>query len=285
MDLDAGISAVLEQVKKTGSLDVQDEYFIKYFDIYSDIHSQKEKIIKQGYQYSTYSYFENKEKIVDIRELLKIQNIYDFIECAYMAILSRTCEKNVIADITKRLENKEISKEAYLEALEFSDEAKDKDVKLIGYSVFDVKSLSNLSLKEFVKIAFLRLLEREADSYGLKDFTIKLKIGELSRDEVIEKIVYSQEANGKTLPTIIYSDSKDEQKKKLFCENAFNENELEVISKDYDDMDNLEKCYLKSKNEIKFLNIRINELKDITNEFAKRIEFLEYLSNNNDKDK
>ena len=80
MDLDAGINAVLERVKKTGSLDVQDEYFIKYFDIYSDIYSLKEKILKSGYRPITNAYFENKESIVDIRELLNIPNLYDFME-------------------------------------------------------------------------------------------------------------------------------------------------------------------------------------------------------------
>ena len=189
MDLDAGINAVLERVKKTGSLDVQDEYFIKYFDIYSDIYSLKEKILKSGYRPITNAYFENKESIVDIRELLNIPNLYDFMECAYMAILSRSCEKEVLHDIIKRLNNNGISREEYLETLEFSQEAKEKDIRLIGYSTFNVNKFRGLSDKDFVKLAYIRLLEREADYFGLKDFTIKLKTGELSRDKVIEKIV------------------------------------------------------------------------------------------------
>ena len=283
MDLDAGINAVLERVKKTGSLDVQDERFLKFFNIYSDINSLKERMLESGYKQVTNTYFENKEKFIDISSLLKIQNLYEFMESAYMLIFSRACEKKVIDDIVKRLTSGEISKEEYLETLEFSEEAKLKDIKLVGYSIFNVGSFDKFMHKEFVRIAYIRLLKREADAFGLKDFTIKLKIGELTRDEVIKKIVFSNEAKGKILPKIIYIDSKDKKERKLLNKKPFNEHELEVISQDYDEIERLEKYYTRSKMEIVSLNKKTDSLKAFLNMLLGRIEQMEYLSNNKNK--
>ena len=277
MDLDAGINAVLERVEKTGSLDVQDEYFLKYFDIYSDINSLKRRIVKSGHKHVTHTYFENKEKFIDIRKFLKISNLYDFMECVFIEIFSRACEQGVMVDIIKRLENNELSKEEYLETVESSIEAKEKDIKFTGYSKFNVNAFNNLSSKDFVRIAFIRLLEREADDFGLKDFTLKLKLGELTRNEVIRRIVHSNEAQGKNLPKIIYSGDENNQKKKIFNRHPFNKHELEFISQDYDEMDNLEKCYKDAKNEIKKMHQRSDELLGMVNWLSGRLELAFYM--------
>lgn len=271
MDLDAGISAVLEQVKKTGSLDVQDEYFFKHFDIYTEIDSINDAILKSGYTGTTVSYFGEYDKILDVESLLKIKNDYDFLELVFMNFFGRVCESKTLAGILKRFKEKSLTREEYLKILEKSEEAQEKNIYLTGFSKFEVDEFKELTDRDFVKRAFVRILKRYADSHGLKDFTLKLKTGVLTRNEVIDKIIFSNEAKMLKVPKVIYSNNNENENQKLKSKKGvllkinnqsdnINIDINSVIDEDYDEFDKLEECYNNARKDIRNLSVMLSNL-------------------------
>lgn len=271
MDLDAGISAVLEQVKKTGSLDVQDEYFFKHFDIYTEIDSINDAILKSGYTGTTVSYFGEYDKILDVESLLKIKNDYDFLELVFMNFFGRVCESKTLAGILKRFKEKSLTREEYLKILEKSEEAQEKNIYLTGFSKFEVDEFKEFTDRDFVKRAFVRILKRYADSHGLKDFTLKLKTGVLTRNEVIDKIIFSNEAKMLKVPKVIYSNNNENENQKLKSKKGvllkinnqsdnINIDINSVIDEDYDEFDKLEECYNNARKDIRNLSVMLSNL-------------------------
>ena len=271
MDLDAGINAVLEQVKKTGSLDVQDEYFFKHFDIYTEIDSINDAILKSGYTGTTVSYFGEYDKILDVESLLKIKNDYDFLELVFMNFFGRVCESKTLAGILKRFKEKSLTREEYLKILEKSEEAQEKNIYLTGFSKFEVDEFKEFTDRDFVKRAFVRILKRYADSHGLKDFTLKLKTGVLTRNEVIDKIIFSNEAKMLKVPKVIYSNNNENENQKLKSKKGvllkinnqsdnINIDINSVIDEDYDEFDKLEECYNNARKDIRNLSVMLSNL-------------------------
>ena len=272
MDLDAGISAVLEQVKKTGSLDVQDEYFFKHFDIYSEIESINNKILESGYTGNTISYFGEYDKILDVESFLKIKDDYDFLESVFMSLFGRVCEAKTLAGILKRFKERSLTREEYLKILEKSKEAQEKNIYLTGFSEIEVDEFKELTDRDFVKRVFVRILKRYADSHGLKDFTIKLKTGVLTRNEVVDKIIFSSEAKMLKVPKVIYSDNNEKENQKLkskkcrllkrnSTDDDFNKIDInKVINEDYDEFDKLEECYNDARRDIRNLSVMLSNL-------------------------
>lgn len=271
MDLDAGISAVLEQVKKTGSLDVQDEYFFKHFDIYTEIDSINDAILKSGYTGTTVSYFGEYDKILDVESLLKIKNDYDFLELVFMNFFGRVCESKTLAGILKRFKEKSLTREEYLKILEKSEEAQEKNIYLTGFSKFEVDEFKEFTDRDFVKRAFVRILKRYADSHGLKDFTLKLKTGVFTRNEVIDKIIFSNEAKMLKVPKVIYSNNNENENQKLKSKKGvllkinnqsdnINIDINSVIDEDYDEFDKLEECYNNARKDIRNLSVMLSNL-------------------------
>ncbi|MGI6680385.1 MAG: DUF4214 domain-containing protein [Bdellovibrionota bacterium] len=272
MDLDAGINAVLERVEKTGSLDVQDEYFFKHFDIYTEIDSINDAILKSGYTGTTVSYFGEYDKILDVESLLKIKNDYDFLESVFMNFFGRVCESKTLAGILKRFKEKSLTREEYLKILEKSEEAQEKNIYLTGFSKFEVDEFKEFTDRDFVKRAFVRILKRYADSHGLKDFTLKLKTGVLTRNEVIDKIIFSNEAKMLKVPKVIFSNNNENENQKLKSKkcgllkrnntrDGINEFDIhKVINEDYDEFDKLEECYNNARKDIRNLSVMLSNL-------------------------
>ena len=260
MNLEKGINILFEKLVDENAIDVSEDFLLNNFDIYSDIQAIGEKIINSGYNGGTRSLLEETNKIVDVSKLLELESDYVFLELTFINLFSRPIERSVLDMMLKDLAQNKITREIYLKSLEDSQEARDKSIYLTGFKEISVEDFKNLKNKEFVRRAYIRILRRYADPYGLKDFTIKLKIGELTREDVIERILYSPEASGKKVPKFIKDNDKTNSSKnskhQFYNKNKVDDNLILAFSEDYDEYDRLENAYLNANKYIRDLNMR-----------------------------
>jgi glycosyltransferase involved in cell wall biosynthesis len=148
-----------------------------------------------------------RSEVSDVGWLLHLDN-QAFIEAAYRALLRREADTAGKERYLTALENRELSKRQVIDALLASQEFRQLDRPLPEISkpadtpgnlgnfrseVYDATALLDLDNRAFIDGAYRALLLREADAVGKERYLTALENGELSKRQIIDALLASQE--------------------------------------------------------------------------------------------
>ena len=201
MNLDKQINVIRENALQTHSLDVVDKHLLKYGDIYSDVMEEVERIKHTQGLDSWNPHLLGQNAIIDIEEILKYDD-YDFVENAYIKVLGRPADKAGLQAFLAALNAGQLTKEEILRELAASDEGMQKGTILTGFKVLDSSEFLQYHDYRFLEMAYVLLFRRTVDERGLEIYLKQLRIGEISREEVLYILKNSPEGQARELQII-----------------------------------------------------------------------------------
>ena len=139
-----------------------------------------------------------KDKVTDIRDLMGYED-EDFIELAYLEILGRPSDEEGFRKMLAALRNGTKTREQILKSIEQSSEGKRLGAGLTGFDSVDIAEFLALDDKKFVRFAYQRILGRQPDPYGMRTRREKLATGDASKQEILEGLINSPEAQGRVI--------------------------------------------------------------------------------------
>ena len=198
MNLDKQINVIRENALQTHSLDVVNNHLLRYGDIYSDVMEEVERIKHTQGLDSWNPHLLGQNSIVDINEII-IYDDYDFVENAYIRVLGRPADKAGLNMFLTNLNSGHMSKENVLRALAVSEEGKQKGTLLTGFKVLDVSEFLQYHDYRFIELAYVLILGRSVDPSGYEEYLRPLRLGEVSKEELLYMLKNSPEGQAREL--------------------------------------------------------------------------------------
>ena len=135
-------------------------------------------------------------KVVDVKELLEYDG-GEFLELAYLLVLGRPSDTEGRLRLQKAMQEGRTDREGVLKRLEASAEGKSIGVGLTGFSLVEAGELLVLEDRDFLRMAYLRLLGRWPDPGAQRSFLFSLRSGDISKAEILKNLHDSPEGQKK----------------------------------------------------------------------------------------
>lgn len=192
-DLDKSSAYIKRASLKKSSLDICSDDVLKYGALYEELEVKKIFLDQKPYSASAILSPEN-NGVVDIKELLNLDG-EEFVKMAYLNILGRMPEDPVSASAAVRFGKscKQEDKIAYLEKTAASKEARLRGTVLTGYEKTSLSELRRYTDRDFIRNAYIILLQRKPDAAGEQHFLDLLRSGDYSDAEILHMIRCSPE--------------------------------------------------------------------------------------------
>ena len=191
-DLDERVELLRNGLLAKGSLDIDNDNLLQFFDLYYDFHEKRAELEDVDIIIDK-SCFNDKRRIVDVNKILK----YDgekFVKTAYLALFGRIPGYSERETLLHSLNSGKESKLDALIRLGATEEARYKNVALEGIDSIDAGTILKYEDREFVRVAYLLIFGRQSDLDGEEQFLRSLRTGNITKPGTIVALRDSEEA-------------------------------------------------------------------------------------------
>lgn len=191
-DLDKRSGYIVNESLKNKSLGLINDDEIKYADLYEDFNENKKSIMESNVVAFDSIVLNAKPKIIDIRPILATDS-ERFVDAVYAKLLGRKPEEEAVNNANDLLKSGTLSKLDYIKNVASSDECKKRNIVVTGFSNLSLNDFLKYEGKEFIDMSYIYILGRLPDESGRRNILRIMKLGEITKVEVIHDLLYSLE--------------------------------------------------------------------------------------------